>query len=72
MTISTNCVQLKAKYSQHSLFLKKHSRHYLNALYYFGSCYAYLPTNRKLDISCKLDVLHPLSTFQSQLHQKAS
>ena len=58
MTTSTNCVQLKAKWSQHSFCLMKQNRQYLNALCILAlSCF-----NRKFDIS------RNVSTFPSQLH----
>jgi len=38
---STNCVQMKAKYSQHRFCLMKQNRHYVNALCHFGPCHAF-------------------------------
>jgi len=47
----------------------KQNRHYLNVLCHFGPV---MLINRKFDMSCNLDTSPNLSTFSSQLHEKAS
>jgi len=41
MTTSTNCVQIKAKLSQHGFCLMKQNGHYRNVLCHFGPCHAH-------------------------------
>jgi len=55
MTTSTNCVQLKAKQSQHSLCLMTHNRHYCILMHY-ANLSPVMPINSKLDIARKLHI----------------